>query len=446
MAEAVGSLYSTLIPSLSDSADIQEALRLYHYGAASGTAPGEYDPTNTNTVLLPVESVAYYLNNLQGQITTLSGTLGVQTSAWTSKGVILTASAAATLFALSVGSDGTVLTADSSATGGISWTSLPVTLTNTVTLSNKTLTSPRFADGGFIADANGNEMLIFDTVASAVNELTIANAATGTNPFIAASGSGTNISINLIPKGTGQVQSNGIDMLTQTNTVTGITNKSLVSPTVSGLYLSDSSIVFEGSSADVNETTLTVTNPTAARTITLPDVSGTVITTGNLSSITTVGTVTAGSFPAANLTGATLASGITASSLTSVGTLTSVSVTGSITGGSASITGNAVYHTPPESKSANYLLALTDDGKVLEVSAAATIQVPTDASVNFPVGTQIIVIQTASAGTIVNFAAVTSGTTTVVGTPGTKLRTQWSSAMLFKRAANYWVVLGDLVA
>jgi energy-converting hydrogenase Eha subunit C len=385
MAEAVGALYSTLIPSLSDSADIQEALRLYHYGAASGTAPGEYDPTNTNPVLLPVQSVAYYLNNLQGQITTLSGSLGVQTSAWTSKGVILTASAASTLFPLSVGSDGTVLTADSSATGGLSWTSLPVTLTNTATLSNKTLTAPRFADNGFIADANGNEMVIFDTVASAVNELTIGNAATGTNPFIAASGGGTNISINLIPKGTGQVQSNGIDILTQTNTVTGITNKSLVSPTVSGLYLSDSSIIFEGSSADVFETTLTVTNPTAARTITLPDVSGTVVTTGNL--------------------GAVL--------------LTPVPLSGTIAA------------------------ALSDAGKMIEMSSGF-FEIPTDASVNFPVGTQITVLQTTSSQ--ITIRPVTAGTTTVNGTPGLKLRTQWSSATLVKRAANLWVAIGDLSA
>jgi hypothetical protein len=55
-----------------------------------------------------------------------------------------------------------------------------------------------------------------------------------------------------------------------------LTNKTLTSPTVSGLYLSDSSVVFEGSSADAFETTLAVTNPTADRTITLPDATGTV--------------------------------------------------------------------------------------------------------------------------------------------------------------------------
>jgi len=56
-----------------------------------------------------------------------------------------------------------------------------------------------------------------------------------------------------------------------------LTNKTIQSPSVSGLYLSDSSIVFEGSSADDNETTITVTNPTADRTITIPNNTGTVI-------------------------------------------------------------------------------------------------------------------------------------------------------------------------
>lgn len=55
-----------------------------------------------------------------------------------------------------------------------------------------------------------------------------------------------------------------------------LTNKTLTNPSVSGLYLSDSSVVFEGSSADAFETTLAVTNPTADRTITLPDATGTV--------------------------------------------------------------------------------------------------------------------------------------------------------------------------
>ena len=71
------------------------------------------------------------------------------------------------------------------------------------TLTNKTFTAPKYADLGFIADANGNELIIFDTVTSAVNEVTFANAATGTNPAFTASGGDKNIGLNFQVKGTG---------------------------------------------------------------------------------------------------------------------------------------------------------------------------------------------------------------------------------------------------
>jgi hypothetical protein len=61
-----------------------------------------------------------------------------------------------------------------------------------------------------------------------------------------------------------------------------LTNKTLTSPTVSGLTLSDASIVIEGATADGFETTLTVTDPTGARTITFPDATGTVALVENL--------------------------------------------------------------------------------------------------------------------------------------------------------------------
>ena len=69
--------------------------------------------------------------------------------------------------------------------------------------TSPTLTTPRIASGGFIADENGNEQIIFTTAASAVNEITISNGASGTNPSIAATGGGTNISLRLLGKGTG---------------------------------------------------------------------------------------------------------------------------------------------------------------------------------------------------------------------------------------------------
>ena len=80
-----------------------------------------------------------------------------------------------------------------------------VSLISTDTLTNKTLTAPKIADGGFIADANGNELIVFQTTGSAVNEIEITNNATGSNPIIAATGGDTNIGIALTPKGTGEI-------------------------------------------------------------------------------------------------------------------------------------------------------------------------------------------------------------------------------------------------
>ena len=78
-----------------------------------------------------------------------------------------------------------------------------VTLTGTQTLTNKTLTSP--AIGTKISDTNGNELINLTATGSAVNEFTIANAATGNGPVLSATGE-TNVDININPKGTGTLK------------------------------------------------------------------------------------------------------------------------------------------------------------------------------------------------------------------------------------------------
>ena len=77
-----------------------------------------------------------------------------------------------------------------------------VSETGVQTLTNKTLTTPVIAQ---INDTNGNEELKFTTTASAVNEITITNAATGNRPDISVTGGDTNIGLSLTTKGTGLI-------------------------------------------------------------------------------------------------------------------------------------------------------------------------------------------------------------------------------------------------
>src|SRR5210317_20279 len=93
------------------------------------------------------------------------------------------------------------------------------TLAGTETLSNKTLTAPKFADGGFIADSNGNEQIVFNTTASAVNYLDVTNAATGNGITLASAGGDTNIDIKISPKGSGVIDAD-------TSRITNVTDPS----------------------------------------------------------------------------------------------------------------------------------------------------------------------------------------------------------------------------
>ena len=78
----------------------------------------------------------------------------------------------------------------------------------TTTMTNKTLTAPKIADAGFIADANGNEQIIFQTTGSAVNELEVTNAATGNDVGLAVTGDDTNVGLAFTAKGAGRFKFN----------------------------------------------------------------------------------------------------------------------------------------------------------------------------------------------------------------------------------------------
>jgi len=84
-----------------------------------------------------------------------------------------------------------------------------------------------------------------------------------------------------------QLLAEGVETFINANAVTTTGTFTLTNKTIgsTGLF-------FEGTTDDNFETLLTVTDPTADRTITLPNVTGTVITTGNLSDITDIGVFT----------------------------------------------------------------------------------------------------------------------------------------------------------
>ena len=62
--ENIGNLVPTKIPALIDDANIQDALKAYHYGSY------DFDTAETNTANLLNPSIAYTITNLQTQITT----------------------------------------------------------------------------------------------------------------------------------------------------------------------------------------------------------------------------------------------------------------------------------------------------------------------------------------------------------------------------------------
>jgi hypothetical protein len=144
----------------------------------------------------------------------------------------------------------------------------------------------------------------------------------------------------------------------------------------------------------------------------------------------TAWTALTGSTSASSLTGTTLASNVVNSSLTTFGTAPQI---------------NLGY----SAKTAAYTVALGDNGYLLTMNAATSqaFSIPTNASVAFPIGTQINFAWITGAGQP-TITAVTSGTTTILSTaavPATpKLRVANSVASCIKILTDTWLITGDI--
>lgn len=169
-----------------------------------------------------------------------------------------------------------------------------------------------------------------------------------------------------------------------------------------------------------NAVTLTGTQTLTNKTLTAPVIS----------SITNTGTIT---LPTST---DTLVGRATTDTLTNK-TLTSPTVND----GKLNLTLNA-------QTGATYTFVLTDNGKLVTASnaSAQTYSIPTNASVAFPTGTQIHILQIGAGQVTIN--AVTSGTTTVTSTGASaaapKLRAQYSAATCIKTGTDTWTVVGDI--
>jgi hypothetical protein len=194
------------------------------------------------------------------------------------KGDLLVASAADTVTRLAAGTNGYILTANSGATNGIEWAA-PVAV--------GVFDSSISFEG---ATANDNETTLQVTDPTADRTITLPDA-TGTVVLKDTTDTLTNKSISLTTntitgtKAEFNTAMSDADFATIDGTET-LTNKTLTSPTVSGLYLSDGSIVVEGATANDYETTLQFTDPTADRTITFKNETGTVAFTADIPSLT----------------------------------------------------------------------------------------------------------------------------------------------------------------
>ena len=186
------------------------------------------------------------------------------------------------------------------------------TIDGTETLTNKTLTSPTITSGVFNTSISGTAFLDEDNMASdsatkLASQQSIkayVDATVTAEDLDITSDSGT-IAIDLDSETLTIAGGTGIDTTGSSNTITvaidstvatltgtqTFTNKTLTSPTINtptitnltatALTLTDSSIVFEGATADAHETTLTVVDPTADRTLTLPNETGTLVTSAS---------------------------------------------------------------------------------------------------------------------------------------------------------------------
>ena len=283
-----------------------------------------------------------------------------------------------------------------------------------------------------------DDLIFFRNNASPVASFAFSGSTSGTTTVQATAVAGTN---------TLTLPATSNDTLVGKATTDTLTNKTLTAPVIS--TISNTGTLTLPTSTDTlvgKATTDTLTNKTLS--------SG--VLTGTLTAGGGVGT--SGQVLASTGTGvqwSTTAAGYSAPTLgsTVIPSATTVTTVAGLTLTSPTIN-TPVIATPKISstysaKTAAYTFASGDEGNLFSMNNAASVQfnIPTDATFNFAVGTEINVFWITGAGQP-TIGAVTPGTTTVISTGATsatpKLRVANSGATCKKIAANSWIVFGDI--
>ena len=359
----------------------------------------------TNTDNTQIATTEFVINQIEND--------AVSRALANAKGDIFTATADNTPAVLSVGTNGYFLRANSGATNGIDW-GVPTSAIDDIT--DVTITS-----------VTSGQFLKYNGSAWVNDAIDLGTDTTGNYMVNVASGTGISVAHTQSEGSTATVSLDAtIDNLSDVTITSAVANQLLSyngsawvntsNPTVAGNVTISGNLTVSGTTTTVNSETLTIND-----------------------NLIVLNNNEAGT-PSEN-------AGVEIER----GTSTNVQLRWNETTDCWEFTNDGTNYqriftdTVTNAQTSAYTLALADNGKMVEMNVASgnALTVPTNANVAFPVGTTLTILQTGAGQTTLT---PQSGAVTINATPGLKLRAQWASATIIKRATDTWVALGDLAS